>query len=578
MPIISSDYEGSTAYSFAASGTNVVLKANTVYNYTGYGAAFLMNTYYAHFLVAGIIYSNDDGINFNSYGSYIDVAATGMVIGTSGSGIVFTAGSGAVTINNSGTIEGQGGIVGGEATNYVDIYNSGLIQSDREYIAAIATGSAGDQVINTGTIIGNISTGAGSDTIDTHLGTFTGFIDGGAGSDTYTVADGQKIREGYYYQPDGDDGAVDTVNSYGNFTLGEYLESLNLLGAATIGRGNELNNTIQGNDNGNRLFGGDGIDQLVAGSGDDVLRGGAGGDILSSLEGSDQFFGGDGNDILQSGLEKVTMNGGAGLDVAAFLYNDTALVVDFTLATGRVKGGVAQTDVLISIEGVWGSQFDDKMTGDAGANNFLGYLGNDVLSGGGGDDTLEGYAGADTLDGGDGIDTLSYAFDFVGVNVSLLSGTASGGDAQGDTFTNFENLTGGSRADTLTGSSGANVLSGGDGDDVLSAGANKDTLIGGSGNDTLTGGIQTDLFVFADPIGYYDIPSTLTFGQDTITDFQDGQDRISFIGNSDVHSLADLTISQSGSNTVVLVTGTTDQITLLNFSAVNFNSADVIFG
>lgn len=578
MPIISSDYEGSTSYSFAANGSNVVLKANTVYNYTGSGAAFLMNSYYDHFLVAGLIYSNNIGIDYSSYGSYIDIAATGMVIGTGGAGIRFLAGTGSVTINNYGTIAGQSGIDGEDASGYVDIYNSGIIQSDREYAAAISTGSAGDRVINTGTITGNVWTGAGSDVIETHLGTLSGLIDGGAGSDTYTIAAGQVIREGYYYQPDGDDGAVDIVNSYGNYTLGQNLETLNLLGDATIGRGNEENNTIQGNDNGNRLFGGGGIDQLVAGSGDDILRGGFGGDILSSQEGSDSFYGGYGDDVIQPGLDKVRIDGGDGADVAAFLFNDAALVVDFTLATGKVKGGAAGTDTLVSIEGVWGSQFNDKMTGDAGSNDFLGYLGNDTLGGGGGDDTIEGYQGADKLDGGDGIDTLSYNFDFVGVTVSLLANTASGGDAQGDTIVNFENLIGGTLADTLTGSALANVISGWDGTDTIDGGAGKDTVIGGAGNDTLTGGAAGDLFVFADPVSYYDLPSTLTFGADTITDFQDGLDRISFIGNTTVDSLADLTISQSGTSTVLLVTGTTDQITLLNFSAANFNSADVIFG
>lgn len=59
---------------------------------------------------------------------------------------------------------------------------------------------------------------------------------------------------------------------------------------------------------------------------------------------------------------------------------------------------------------------------------------------------------------------------------------------------------------------------------------------------------------------------------------QDGIDRISFIGDSQVDSLSDLTISQSGSSTVVTVTGTTDQIVLLNFAPANFTSADIIFG
>lgn len=578
MPIISSDYEGSTSYSFAANGSNVVLKANTVYNYTGSGAAFLMNSYYDHFLVAGLIYSNNIGIDYSSYGSYIDIAATGMVIGTGGAGIRFLAGTGSVSINNFGTIEGQGGIDGEDATGYIFVTNSGIIQSDREYVAALTTGSYGDRITNTGKIIGNVWTGAGSDVIDTHLGTVVGLIDGGAGADTYTIAAGQRIQEGYYYIPTGDDKAIDTVNSYGNYTLAQYLENLTLLGDATIGRGNDSDNNLIGNDNGNRLFGGFGIDVLEAGSGDDILRGGEGNDLLISQEGADQSFGGGGDDILYAGVDQVTLNGGLGLDVAAFLFNEAALTVDLTLATGKVTGGVAALDVLTSIEGVWGSLFDDKLTGDGGANNLLGYAGNDTINGGAGDDVIEGYEGVDKLDGGTGLDTLSFFYDNAGVTASLYTKKGTAGAAAGETYANFENLTGGSGADTLNGSTGANTIKGGAGTDVIDGNLGTDTLSGDVGNDTLTGGGSADLFVFADPLDTYGRPAMLTFGQDTIKDFTDGSDRISFIGNTTVESLADLTISQSGTSTVLLVTGTTDQITLLNFSAANFNSADVIFG
>src|SRR5262249_27160907 len=58
--------------------------------------------------------------------------------------------------------------------------------------------------------------------------------------------------------------------------------------------------------------------------------------------------------------------------------------------------------------------------------------------------------------------------------VSLVTGTGSGGDAQGDTLVNIENLIGSAQADTLTGDGGDNVLDGGGGGDVL---------IGGDGND-----------------------------------------------------------------------------------------------
>ena len=48
-----------------------------------------------------------------------------------------------------------------------------------------------------------------------------------------------------------------------------------------------------------------------------------------------------------------------------------------------------------------------------------------------------------------------------GVNVSLMTGLGSGGDAEGDTLSTIENLTGSNLDDTLEGSAANNVLAGG---------------------------------------------------------------------------------------------------------------------
>ncbi|HEU0113572.1 MAG TPA: FG-GAP-like repeat-containing protein, partial [Thermomicrobiales bacterium] len=122
-----------------------------------------------------------------------------------------------------------------------------------------------------------------------------------------------------------------------------------------------------------------------------------------------------------------------------------------------------------------GGDFDDTLSG-------LG--GDDVLHGNGGNDTLAGGAGGDTLIGGGGSDTASYAGSGAGVTVNLGAGTASGGDAAGDTLSEIENLIGSAQVDTLTGDGGDNVLEGGGGADTLDGGAGDDTLIGGLGNDS----------------------------------------------------------------------------------------------
>jgi Ca2+-binding RTX toxin-like protein len=93
----------------------------------------------------------------------------------------------------------------------------------------------------------------------------------------------------------------------------------------------------------------------------------------------------------------------------------------------------------------------------------------------------------DDFDGGIGTDTLTFqGARSSGVAVNLAAQSGSAGDANKDTYKNFENIIGSRFNDTLTGSAVANRLEGGAGDDTLTdvAGAGPDTLIGGAGNDT----------------------------------------------------------------------------------------------
>ena len=114
-------------------------------------------------------------------------------------------------------------------------------------------------------------------------------------------------------------------------------------------------------------------------------------------------------------------------------------------------------------------------------------LGNaDQLYGDSGDNILEGGRGGDYLSGGLGIDTASYAGSSGAVTVNLATGSALGGDAQGDRLASIENLIGSDHNDTLTGHAGRNVLEGGAGDDRLDGGWGDDHLDGGAGIDTVS--------------------------------------------------------------------------------------------
>ena len=103
---------------------------------------------------------------------------------------------------------------------------------------------------------------------------------------------------------------------------------------------------------------------------------------------------------------------------------------------------------------------DDNVTGNIADNVLEGRDGDDTLMGGHGNDTLIGGPGADALGGDAGLDTASYARSSTAVTVNLSDGTATGGDAEGDTFTSIENLSGSAFDDTLIGDSSDNVLEG----------------------------------------------------------------------------------------------------------------------
>jgi len=270
--------------------------------------------------------------------------------------------------------------------------------------------------------------------------------------------------------------------------------------------------------------------QILGGWGNDVVSGLGGADSLRGGFGDDTLRGGDGDDFLYVDQGADVMDGGAGRDTMVF---NRAMVADW-------QAGVLDADIggdsWQNWEAIQGSSGDDRirtnswgfaveLRGGAGndvlaagvdgatADTLSGEAGNDQLDGGPGNDVLRGGAGADALVGAAGIDTASYYGGTTGVLASLVSGTASGGEAQGDTLSGIENLSGSQGSDSLYGNAGANVLQGWNGNDAL---------IGRTGKDTLTGGAGTDRFQFttiADSVN--------GANADRITDFSHAQgDRI----------------------------------------------------
>jgi Ca2+-binding RTX toxin-like protein len=261
----------------------------------------------------------------------------------------------------------------------------------------------------------------------------------------------------------------------------------------------------------------------------DTLVGDGGSNVLDGLDGADSLQGGGGDDVLRGGAGADDLRGGAGSDTASYYTSTVGVTVDLAAGTGT---GDAAGDTFLDIENLTGSgKGNDTLIGTAGANILAGWGGNDLLRGG---------AGADTLDGGVGVDTATYYASAAGVTVDLAAGTGSGGDAQGDTLIDVENLTGSNLGnDSLSGNGGANTLSGWGGDDVLRGGAGADRLDGGGGSDTAswyTSAAGVTVNLAAGTAGGGDAQGDILVGIENLTGSNQGNDSLS--GNAGANTLS----------------------------------------
>ncbi|MCK9817711.1 calcium-binding protein, partial [Pseudomonas sp. MAFF 302046] len=215
----------------------------------------------------------------------------------------------------------------------------------------------------------------------------------------------------------------------------------------------------------------------------EIFQGSNFNDTLSGSRVGEVFIGGVGADVI---------DGREGQDSAWYITSATGVTIN--LQTNINQGGDAEGDVLLNIERVVGSHFNDSLTGDAGVNYLEGGLGNDILYGGDGNDylygglfsqigpfTLDGLPSgsqADTLYGGNGNDTI--------VTASYDQGSQAFGEAGNDVITVVHGMAdGGDGNDLLTGKGLGFLLFGGNGDDKLVL-QNSGWANGGEGDDTYT--------------------------------------------------------------------------------------------
>jgi Ca2+-binding RTX toxin-like protein len=246
-------------------------------------------------------------------------------------------------------------------------------------------------------------------------------FDGGAGSDTIVLDSSRGSGASVHL-----DYAIGSFASYGthrqDFPDDDYLglsSVENVIGTDYRDFLYGHSTASYGHDTDSNVFDGrGGNDELHGLGGNDVLRGGSGNDTLYGGRGADSFDGGD-------GVDTVDYSSALGGEVWGFFVG---VNVNLQGSATEFDGNDQNSETLVNIENVIGSDFADGLTGTNGDNllqgrgdddGLYGADGNDQLDGGRGSDELYGGEGDDRLDGGRGNDELfggpdsdTFYFDF----------------------------------------------------------------------------------------------------------------------------------------------------------------------
>ena len=212
--------------------------------------------------------------------------------------------------------------------------------------------------------------------------------------------------------------------------------------------------------------------------------------------GADKLIGGNGVDWVNyaSNLEDDDPN-----------YSQPSSSVRISLINPASNTWWAAGDTYDSIENIFGSPFNDVITGNDNDNIIADVGGSNVFYGKGGNDTFVGSSfNADDFYGDGGTDTVDYSGDALSgqampdvstsLTIDLQYQGFNSGSAAGDHFYYVENIIGTSGPDNIFGNNLNNDLRGGD---------RADRLMGRGGTDTLIGGEGLDTAIFSGNVGGY---------------------------------------------------------------------------
>lgn len=284
--------------------------------------------------------------------------------------------------------------------------------------------------------------GAGDDFLNGNRG--NDLLFGGLGNDRLYGGEGSDIAS--YEGANGRilidlriSGTQDTLSAgHDTLSLVENVYGSSRFGDTLIG--NSANNELRGLGGDDSLSGGGGNDRLLGGTGDDIIFSDVGNDFMDggigidtldfsnssaditidlsittvqnsgvgfdriinfenvrgSTSGNDklagdyldnEIYGLGGNDLLIGGSGDDLLNGGGGSDTAD--YSGSYGSVDASLSDGiAYSDGFGGRDILVGIENLIGSEFDDTLEGNSADNRITGGLGRDLMSGAGGNDVF----------------------------------------------------------------------------------------------------------------------------------------------------------------------------------------------
>lgn len=156
-------------------------------------------------------------------------------------------------------------------------------------------------------------------------------------------------------------------------------------------------------------------------------------------------------------------------------------------------------------------------------------------------------------------------------NALMFNNNANSLIEAGTTGSGNDNLYGNFVNNVLTAGQGIDDLFGQEGNDTLYGNGGADTLDGGQGSDILSGGVganNQDTFLFSGSM----------LGNDVISDWQDGVDRIRFQSATlTTFAQVQANATQVGANVVIDMPNNTDTITIQNWTLAQMSASDFLF-